>query len=94
MEKFTAACPPPKIAHCTIDYTKPFDPAIPNSNVTCVCLDPAPPKPPVARCTYTLQYEPTSPAQATVGLVEGSGCDSAGLELALAVLLAKMLGAP
>jgi hypothetical protein len=49
---------------------------------------------PVQTCTLVITYQASSPQQPTLLPVNGAVCDQAGAELALAVILARMLGAP
>lgn len=44
-------------------------------------------------CTLTISYSTTAPHQAQLATVPAH-CDAAGVELALAVIVARLLGAP
>lgn len=69
------------------DSPRVYDPA------TRQCTLP-PPKPAVEpQCRLLVRYAAAKPAQATLD-EPARGCDRAGLELALAALLARLLGAP
>jgi hypothetical protein len=65
------------------------------------CLPPLPtrPTPPTAsllpgeQCRILLRYAPSAPASVTLD-EPVQGCDRAGYELALAAILARLLGAP
>jgi hypothetical protein len=52
-----------------------------------------PPQLPVV-CGVTVHYNRTSPSDVWAATPTDAACDAAGLELALAVLLARLLGAP
>jgi hypothetical protein len=55
-----------------------------------VCTSQPPANPPAPACTLTIGYtDPAAPALAT----PAGACDDAGVELAVAVILAKLLGA-
>jgi hypothetical protein len=49
---------------------------------------------PTQTCTLVITYAASSPQQPTLLPVNSAACDQAGLELSLAVILARMLGAP
>jgi hypothetical protein len=76
----TPSCKPPGYVLCTVD-----------SGCKCTVeaiTVPEPPKP----CQMLIKYENNDPNTVTF-VYDGSACDAAGIELALAILLAKMLGA-
>lgn len=52
-----------------------------------------PPTPPALECRILVRYAVTAPAQARVD-APALACDRAGMELALAAVLARLLGAP
>ena len=84
------ACIPPKVLLCTGEDPGPQGPGY----IFCLCEVPAVPQPPRPVCTMTLQYERDAPKAVWLNKPE-VGCDQAGLELALAAILAKLLaGAP
>lgn len=49
---------------------------------------------PAAICSITITYQPNSPANPTVAMPTDPRCDEAAAETAMAVALAKALGAP
>lgn len=68
----------------------------PNSvTVSCVCSLPPPiySPPPGRLCTASIVYGVNTPANPALVPMQAH-CDAAGLELALAVMLARLLGAP
>lgn len=58
---------------------------------SCVCVLPLPPPP--RACTVTIIYPDVAPSQVQISK-SPDGCDAAGVELAVAVALARLLGAP
>jgi hypothetical protein len=61
---------------------------------TCSCspMSPAPPAPPYT-CRLVVDYRQSLPSESAIVSLP-PGCDGAALELAIAVLLAKLLGMP
>lgn len=78
------ACTPPAQLVCI--------PNAQNVNV-CQCATASTPSPPVKLCTVAMVYNRDNPTGVYIGPLE-NGCDQAGLEIALAVLLAKILTGP
>lgn len=71
-------CEPPAIYTCS-----------PSAPTLCQCFVP----PPVEGCVLTITYAKEHPALPTL-TSQNPSCDAAGMELALAVVLARLLGAP
>lgn len=77
-------CELPKVKVC-----KPRTPPEP----VCQCETPTPPPVTAMACQVSIIYPQNDPANPSV-LPMGSWCDGAGAELAVAVVLARMLGGP
>lgn len=71
-------CDPPRVRVCS-----------PSAPTLCQCQLVAP----VQQCTLTITYLEPNPSAPTL-VTPAPGCDGAGAELALAVILARLLGAP
>ena len=84
--KRSFACAPPTVPQCHIDPAIPPNPLIPGANVVCTCAQP------VMACEVRITYPQNDPASPTVAPM-GPWCDAAGMELAVAIALAKLLGA-
>lgn len=85
---YTPACIPPRILLCTGEDSGPQGPGY----VFCLCEVPAgPPQPPPPQCFVGVQYLKNDPKAVWLNKPD-AGCDQAGMELALAVILAKLLG--
>ena len=95
----TQGCQPHGDQILCIDPPMCFKPAqwvcAENGPVSCVCEVPPPvylPLAPIAaQCTATITYPPSAPG--VPAIVMPSGCDVAGAELAIAVILSQLLGA-
>ena len=84
--KALTVCTPPTVPVCVI--TGPENPDLPGGNITCTC----PPPPPIERlCTVSLVYVQSKPNEPTLAAYD---CPGASVEIALAVLLAKLLTSP
>lgn len=81
MEKPIAkiVCAPPAVEVCE-----------PAPSTVCFCATPVP-KPPL--CTVSFVYSKSDPGSVYLAASEPH-CDQAGMELAIAILLARLLGAP
>lgn len=94
----TAGCQPHGDQVVCIDPPMCFKPAVwvcnPNSlTVSCVCELPPPTQAPGRLCTASVVYGVNTPGNPALNPMEPH-CDAAGVELALAVMLARLLGAP
>lgn len=88
----TVSCVPPLLWHT--DRCECPDGSLPTySGTTPMCIVPPPPPPPAILCQVTISYPQTVPAAPQVSTVT-PGCDAAGLELAIVIILGRMLGAP
>jgi hypothetical protein len=77
-DALTFCCTAPEVLLCE-----------PGGILRCSCIRPAAP---VMACEVRIQYPENDPAHPTL-MPTASWCDSSGIELALAVILAKSLGA-
>lgn len=84
--KRSFACAPPTVPQCVIDPSLPVIPNLPGSNVVCTCQQP------VMACEVRITYPQNDPNAISIAPM-GPWCDAAGIELAVAVALAKLLGA-
>lgn len=75
--------PEPPPLQCPLGWVRACD-----ANGACVCLAPPP-----RACEVVIVYPAGYPAAAQIP-PRDAHCDQAGFELALAVILAKLLGAP
>lgn len=75
---------------CTPPLTRACDAR--GDNCQCVPLPPGPPPRPKMVCEVRIQYVEDAPHAPEVGPM-GPWCDGAGAELAVAVILARLLGA-
>lgn len=85
MDIQTPACIPPRILLCVGEPATPTNPGF----VTCYCDVPAAPQPPKKECFIGVQYVKDEPAAVWTNKPDPA-CDQAGLEIALAVLLARL----
>lgn len=72
-----------------VDPPRCYPPAIVNAAGDCVLPAPTP----APECRLLVRYSLTEPARATLD-GPALACDRAGIELALAAVLARLLGAP
>lgn len=75
-------CTPPSLPVCTLDD---------GGNLVCRCAATGGPSP-VEKCTVSIVYPEGAPHKAYLAAQDCT--DAASIELALAVVLAKLLGAP
>ena len=88
-DKRSIACEPPTTPVCVIDPNIPPNPMLPGNNMVCTCA----PAHPVMSCQVSIIYPQNDPTNTRM-LPMGPWCDAAGMRLATAVALARMLGAP
>lgn len=91
-QKRTMVCPPPQVPTCVV--TGPPWPGMPGANMVCTCVASVPlPLPTSASCTVSIVYPSDNPGAVYLA-AKNSYCDGTGVEIALAVLLAKLLTGP